>query len=73
MSDKITYTPIESTALSGYSYDGTTRKLQIKYKNGGEYTYHDVSAERVEALREAKSPGGYFAAKIRNQHKATKI
>lgn len=66
-------TPIKSSMMSGYAYDPNTRDLHIEFRPGSVYTYHDVSAEKVEAMREAKSPGGYFSAKIKPNHKVTKL
>lgn len=66
-------TPLKSSALSGYHYDPQTRTLTVQYSNGGVYAYADVTAEKAEAFSGAASPGGYFAAKIRNNHAATKL
>lgn len=73
MADLPKLTPIESSSLNGYHYDPNSRVLTVQFSSGAHYSYDDVSAERVEALSGAKSPGGYFAAKIRDQHKATKL
>lgn len=67
-------TPIESTALSGYHYDADSRRFTVQFTGTGRrYVYDDVPAEKVEAFRENKSPGAYFASKIKPQHKATKL
>lgn len=66
-------TPLKSSALTGYHYDQQTRTLTVRYTNGGMYSYADVPMDKAEAFSGAASPGGFFAAKIRNNHTATKL
>lgn len=66
-------TPIKSSAMQGYAYDPTSRTLHVEFRPGSVYAYADVSAEKVEAMMGNQSPGSYFAANIRNTHKATKL
>lgn len=66
-------TPIESSSLNGYHYDPNSRVLTVQFSSGAHYSYDDIPIEKVEALTGNKSPGGYFAANIRDRHKATKL
>lgn len=66
-------TPIKSSAMTGYHYDPTTRELHVEFRPGSIYRYEGVTAEKAEAMMGNQSPGSYFAANIRNTHKATKV
>lgn len=66
-------TPVASSMMTGFHYDPDKRDLTVQFTSGAAYRYADVSAERVAAMAENKSIGGYFSAKIRDQHKSTKL
>lgn len=66
-------TPIKSSMLTGYHYDPQSRELTVQFTNGGMYMYSDVPMDKAEAFSGASSPGSFFAAKIRNNHEATKL
>lgn len=56
--------PTYSSNLKRYGYDKKTRKLQIEFKNGGQYEYSEVPQEVVDELLQASSHGEYFSANI---------
>lgn len=66
-------TPMKSSMLNGQHYDAGTQTLTVEFKNGTRYSYAGVPADKYEAFSGAASPGGFFAAKIRNNHVATKL
>lgn len=73
MSKPPTLTPMKSSMLNGQSYDPATGRLIVEFKNGTRYAYDGVPADKYEAFSGAASPGSFFAAKIRNNHTATKL
>lgn len=73
MSKKLELTPLKSSMLNGYHYDQESRTLTVEFSNGTKYAYADVPLDKIEAFTGAASPGGFFAAKIRNNHSATKL
>ncbi len=66
-------TPMKSSMLNGQHYDPATGTLTVEFKNGSRYSYEGVPIDKYEAFQGAASPGGFFAAKIRNNHTATKL
>jgi hypothetical protein len=65
-------TPVNSSSIASVGHDPETNTLEVEYKNGSVYHYHDVPAEKHEALIGAESVGSHFAAHIRNAHEYTK-
>ncbi len=59
---------LQSSNLSGGSYDPETRELRIFFASGRTYSYSGVDAATVEDLKAAASPGGFFARHIRGTH-----
>ena len=53
---------IRSSAIRGIEHDGET--LRVHFKNGGVYDYPEISAETVEELVNAESPGRYLQENI---------
>lgn len=63
--------PIKSSMFTGHAYDPDTQRLTIEFTNGTRGVYEDVSADKVASMLASESPGGYFAAHIRNAHRFT--
>lgn len=59
----------DSTSLEYAEYDDANCILSVKFVNGHEYKYEDVSKEIFDGLIDAKSAGRFFAAQIRNNFK----
>lgn len=57
-----------SSQIAGYDYDPATKTLTVEFKSGGTYTYHDVPAEKFEAMQAAPSVGSYLHANIKGKH-----
>ena len=64
--------PVQSSNLSSIGYDPSTQTLEIEFKGGGVYTYHDVDQAKADALLNAESVGKHFHAHIRNAHSFSK-
>jgi hypothetical protein len=47
----------QSSNVSGYSYDPTTKSLNVTYKGGGTYMYKGVEANAVRRIKRNKSVG----------------
>jgi len=60
------FTPVESDAVEGYSYDPQAREFHVKYKSSPTvYAYGDVSAEDVQDFENAESKGSEGMQQIR--------
>lgn len=59
---------LNSTNLTGGSYDPATGELAIEFASGSRYVYSSVAPEVVSALRAAPSPGRFFYQTIRNAY-----
>jgi len=63
---------VTSSNISSIGYDKETQTLEIEFKGGSVYTYHDVSPAKADELMNAESHGKYFHAHIRNAHSFSK-
>lgn len=65
--------PVESSNIASIGHDPATNTLEVEFKGGGVYTYHDVDADKHAALMKADSVGGHLNAHIKGGgHKFTK-
>ena len=62
---------IKSSQIDSIGHDGNT--LAVKFKNGGTYHYHGVSATQFSDMQKAESIGGYLHKHIKPKSKFTKI
>jgi hypothetical protein len=53
-------TPVKSSAADAIGYDPKTRKLQVNYRGGRSYTFHDVDPGEHQALMGASSIGAHL-------------
>jgi hypothetical protein len=58
-------TQFSSTALNAAEYDTERETLDITFANGRRYTYEGVPEHIWEGLRDAGSPGSYYASHIK--------
>ena len=65
--------PVESGAIAELGHDPASNTLRVKFKNGGVYEYHNVTAEKHQALMGSDSIGKHFAAHIRQNHEFRKL
>ena len=63
---------VTSSNISSIGYSPETQTLEIEFKGGGVYTYHDVDQAKADALMNAESVGKHFHAHIRNAHSFSK-
>ena len=61
-----------STVIRRFDYDAPARRLDIEFVTGRRYSYHDVPARVVEAMRTARSKGRFFNARIRDHFAFTR-
>lgn len=67
----ITLSPVKSSQVEAIGFDNGT--LAVKYKNGGLYHYHGVSAEDFAACQKCESIGKHLHAHIKPKFKFVKI
>jgi hypothetical protein len=65
-------TPVTSTDIASIGYDAKTRQLEVEFKHGTKlYTYEGVSEDIYAEFLNAKSPGRFFAANIKDKYSYT--
>lgn len=64
---------VDSTAIRSAGYDRQERVLEIAFRKGGVYEYHDVSRQRAKAFDDANSKGRYFNRAIRPTYDYRKV
>jgi hypothetical protein len=64
---------VTSSNISEIGHDPATKTLEVKFRNGGVFRYHDVDAAKHAALMQAESVGKHFHANIKNAHKFSKV
>lgn len=62
---------VKSGQIESIGHTGDT--LIVRFKNGGTYHYHGVSAETFDSMKEAKSVGSFLHRNIKPNHKFTKV
>ncbi len=63
---------VKSSMLTHVGHDPMTNKLTVRFTNGGEYVYDEVTEDEYKDLMEAKSIGAHFAQHIRPHKKSAK-
>jgi len=70
-------TPVESSNITAVDYDADKKHLDVHFKTGAPWRYHDVPPEKHAGLMgegvEDHSVGKYFHAHIKGAHKSTKL
>jgi hypothetical protein len=64
---------LASSNLESVRYDDAAQVLEVTFKNGGTFSYQNVSAELYAGLIAAPSIGKFFHANIRNRHQAARV
>jgi hypothetical protein len=62
-----------STVIDRFTYDSERRELVVVFRSGRAYSYHDVPAEVVAAMRAAFAKGEFFNAEIRDRYRFTRL
>src|SRR5262247_326620 len=60
------WVPLSSSNLDAFKYSALDETLTIRFSNGREYEYYDVSPGIAHGLSQAASPGGYFHSQIKD-------
>jgi hypothetical protein len=63
---------VSSSAVASVGYDPKSRTLEVEFRSGSVYGYHEVPPEVFRGLMEAPSKGRYFASEIRGQYPSTR-
>lgn len=63
--------PIKSSQIESIGHSGDT--LAVKFRSGGTYHYHGVSAAKFAELQKADSIGSHLHKHIKPHHKFTKL
>jgi len=61
-----------SSQIDQIAYDPAEKRLHVKFHGGGHYSYADVPQEHFDAMKSAKSSGGYLHANIKGKFKHEK-
>lgn len=61
-----------SSVIRRFDYDPAEQRLDIEFVTGRLYSYHDVPARIVSAMRRATSRGRYFNRHIRDHFAFTR-
>ena len=64
---------VTSSNIKSIGYDAVAQELEVLFKNGGLFVYHDVPPEQYERLMGADNVGKYFHSNIKNQYKTEKL
>ena len=64
-------TKVKSTQIESIGHAGDT--LAVKFRSGGTYHYHDVSAAQFAEFQKAESLGQHLHKHIKPKHKFTKL
>lgn len=57
----------KSSQIHSIGYDPATNTMAVRFHNGGVYHYHDVSAERFQAMKESESVGKHLHANFKGK------
>ena len=68
----ITKENIDSRIIESFSYDSTTEKLDVVFKNKEQYSYFGIPKEMIQNWLSSESTGRYFSKNIRPYYKGTK-
>lgn len=59
---------VESSMLTSIGYDATSCTLEVEFKNGTIWQYHEFPEYMWFEFQSAESKGKYFRANIREQY-----
>lgn len=61
-----------SSTIAAAGYDAESRTLRVRFASGGIYLYEDVPGEIFSGLLDARSPGSFFAKRVRTAYSGRK-
>lgn len=59
--------PVKSSNLVSVGYDPAKKELEVEFRGGSVYTYHDVEPHHHEALMSAESHGTHLHQHIKGK------
>lgn len=59
---------VDSSNLVSVGYDVPSGLLEVEFRSGGVYQYHDIPEDIYQSLMTAHSKGQYFHDNIMNQY-----
>lgn len=67
------FIPVESSNIAAVAFDArqddeTVGTLYVRFKNGGEFAYYDVPAEKYDAFLDAESKGKFYIANVKSAY-----
>jgi hypothetical protein len=65
--------PVRSANLASTAYDREREILEVRFHSGATWQYAGVPERIHDQMRAATSPGGFFAARIRNAFPAERV
>lgn len=64
---------VKSSNIVSVGYDAAAKRMEVEFSGGKIYEYEGVGADDHASFVHDKSPGGHFAAHIRNNFKSKKL
>ncbi|PUE56401.1 KTSC domain-containing protein [Limnohabitans sp. 2KL-17] len=64
---------ISSSNIAAVGYDEDSQTLQVEFNNGTRYQYFDVPEQVFIELKNAGSPGGYFASSVKGVYRFSRV
>ena len=68
-----TWEDVDSSMISAFKYNPTTKELDVMFTRTGGYCYYDVPQDVVDGLRESSSKGSYMRYAIINMFDYEKL
>lgn len=65
--------PVSSSSIESVGYDPNSSTLEIEFKKGGIYQYHDVPSHTYEEFISSDSLGTYLHHNIKNIYAFSKM
>lgn len=65
--------PVDSSNIAAVGYDADEMELQVKFKDGGLYSYAEVTQQEFNNLLNSESVGRTFGATIRDRKPTTQL
>lgn len=63
---------VDSSAISSVGYDERSSTLEVEFRSGAVYDYHDVPPKVWKALLGAPSKGRFFSRSLRGRYPFTR-
>jgi hypothetical protein len=65
--------PVQSSNIKSVGYDSQNKTLEVEFKSGGIFQYHNVNEDAHKNLLNADSIGSHFHKNIKSNYGSTKI